>query len=250
MTANSNETDVSTDWIDIDVADGSRMPCYVVRPSGAPTAGLMVLQEAFGVNEHIQDVTRRFARAGYVAVAPTLFHRTDARFEGSYTDFSGVMPHISAVTDDGLAADITAVFDWLSSPSGGNTPFVGSVGYCMGGRASYLADAVVPVKAAVSYYGGGIAPSPMRGGDLLGRAAELHAPILLFWGGLDQHIGPEQRSAVESALIAADRDYVNVVFSKADHGFHCDARASYHPVASRHAEALTLEFLKTYLSPA
>ena len=84
--------------------------------------------------------------------------------------------------------------------------------------------------------------------DLLGRAPALNAPILLFWGGKDTHIVPEQRRAVEDALLAAEKPYAMVTFSQADHGFFCDARASYDPAASREAWALTLAFFQTHLS--
>jgi len=247
MAEDTGHDSITAEWITLDVSDGTKLPAYVARPTATAKAGLMVFQDAFGVNEHIRDVTERFARAGYLSVAPALFHRTDPKFEGTYTDFAPVMPHMQAITDEGLAADITATFNWLKSPAGGNTSAVGSIGYCMGGRASFLADATVPVSAAVSYYGGGIAPAPNRKTDLLGRAPDISAPILLIWGGLDGHIGPEQRNAVEAALTAAGKDFVNVVFSKADHGFFCDARASYNPCASNEAQALTLAFLATNL---
>jgi len=125
---------------------------------------------------------------------------------------------------------------------------VGSTGYCMGGRASFLADAVLPLQASVSYYGGGIAagPQPMLP-DLLGRASELHAPILLFWGGKDTHIGADLPRAVEDAVKAAGKPYAQVVFSEADHGFFCDARASYNPEVAAQAWALMLAFLASHL---
>jgi len=240
--------DIRTDWVTIDVADGTTMPAYVAKPAGSGRfPGLMVFQEAFGVNAHIRDVTERFARQGYMAVAPTLFHRTDAKVEGSYTDFSTMMPHMQAITDDGLVADSSAAFAWLTAAAGGGCDAVGSIGYCLGGRVSFLTDLSVPVKCSVSFYGGGIGPNQQGRPNLLERAADLHAPILLIWGGLDGHIGPDQRGAIEAALTAADKEYTNVVFSKADHGFYCDVRASHNPVASVHAQALTLSFLATYL---
>jgi carboxymethylenebutenolidase len=109
----------------------------------------------------------------------------------------------------------------------------------MGGRVSFLANALLPLRAAASYYGGGIAPA------LLDRAPSLHAPMLFFWGELDQHIPPEQRSAITSALKAAGKRYVNVEFSHAGHGFNCDERSSFEPRASREAWAMVLEFFKS-----
>ena len=249
MTATTKQ-EITTQNITLTLADGTTMPAYVARPAkstGTPP-GLLVLQEAFGVNAHIRDVTERFAHVGYTAIAPALFHRTDAHFEGSYTDFPAVVPHMKALTDEGQTVDMQAAYDWLLSPEGGKATRVGSVGYCMGGRASFLADAVLPLHAAVSYYGGGIAagPQPMFP-DLLGRATEMHAPILCFWGGKDTHIGLEQTRAVDDALRAAGKINAQVTFSQADHGFFCDARASYEPNAARQAWALTLAFFESYL---
>ncbi|HET6382458.1 MAG TPA: dienelactone hydrolase family protein [Armatimonadota bacterium] len=238
---------VETTSINLAVSDGTTMPAYVARPTGAGSkAGVMVFQEAFGVNAHIRDVTERFAREGYLAVAPALFHRTDPHFEGSYTDFNPVMAHMQALNDEGMTADMKAAYGWLTGEQ--KVTAVGTVGYCMGGRASFLADAALPVQAAISYYGGGIAPSERRpSSDLLGRASDLHAPILLFWGGKDGHIGPDQCRAVEDALIAAGKEYTQVTFSRADHGFFCDVRASYDAEAARYAWGLTLQFFASHL---
>ena len=241
--------DIQTQTVLLNVSDGTTMPAYVARPaSGGGKAGLLVLQEAFGVNAHIRDLTERFARAGYTALAPALFHRTGPDFEGSYTDFAAVMPHMQALSDAGQTADIQAAYDWLKSEAGGGASAVGSTGYCMGGRASFLADTLLPLQASVSFYGGGITGSPMpMFPDLLAHAKDLHAPILLFWGGKDGHIGPEIVRAVEDALKAAEKPYTQVVFSEADHGFFCDARASYNPDAAAQAWPLTLAFLAAHL---
>lgn len=104
---------------------------------------------------------------------------------------------------------------------------------------AFLANSVLSLHAAVSFYGGGIAPG------LLDRAAKLQAPQLLIWGGLDKHITPDLRKSVVDALAQQKKVYVNVEFSNADHGFFCDERESYNPVAARQAWALTLEFLRS-----
>jgi carboxymethylenebutenolidase len=241
--------EIATLNVELAVADGSKMQAYVARPAGGKShPGLLVFQEAFGVNAHIRDVTERFARAGYVAIAPELFHRSaPAGFEGAYDNFPGVMPHMQAITEAGLGADAGAALAWLQSKDGAPGEPVASVGYCMGGRVSFLANSRLPLKAAVSYYGGGIAPGP-RGPGLLDRAAALHAPMLLFWGLLDQHIGVEAPRIVADALRQAGKVFANVEFSDADHGFFCDARPSYNAGASSQAWALTLEFLRVHLS--
>jgi carboxymethylenebutenolidase len=221
-------------------ADNSPMQAYVARPQrNGPHPGLMVFQEAFGVNAHIRDVTERFAEQGYVAIAPELFHRTaPAGFEAGYNDFGSVRPHLQAITPEAAEADIRATYQWLNSNSQTKPEQISCVGFCMGGRVSFIADSVVPLHAAVSFYGGGIAP------DLLDRASSLHAPILLIWGGLDKHITREIRRSVVDAVAAQHKPYVNAEFSQADHGFFCDQRASYEPRSARQAWALTLEFLQ------
>ena len=226
--------------VTLEVRDGTQMNAYVARPSEGDThPGLLVFQEAYGVNEHIRDVTRRFAAQGFVAIAPELFHRTAPRgFEGSYSDFAGVMPHMKAVTPEDAIADAQAAFDWLRVQTDVSPNDISSIGYCMGGRISFLANSALPLKAAISYYGGNIAPA------LLDRASMLHGPMLFFWGGMDKHIPPEQREQVIDALKQNGKKYVNVEISDADHAFFCDARPAYNARASQLAWALTLEFLK------
>jgi carboxymethylenebutenolidase len=226
--------------ITLAVADGSKMDAYVSRPDISDNLpGLIMLQEAFGVNRHIRNVADRFAQEGYLAIAPELFHRTAPGFEGDYNNFNSVTPHMRAMTPAGIEADLRASFEWLKQQKFVQPDNICSAGYCMGGRVSFLANALLPLRAAASYYGGGIAPA------LLDRAASLHAPMLFFWGELDQHIPPEQRSAITSALKAAGKRYVNVEFSHAGHGFNCDERSSFEPRASREAWAMLLEFLKS-----
>jgi carboxymethylenebutenolidase len=217
------------------------MAAYVSAPDQpGPHPGLLLFQEAFGVNHHIRDVADRFAREGYVVIAPELFHRTaPAGFEVAYTDFDSVRPHIQAITPANLENDIRASYDWLRANKAVDANQISCVGFCLGGRTSFIANSVVTLHAAVSFYGGGIAPA------LLDRAARQQAPLLLVWGGLDKHITPELRRSVTEALTTAQKNFVNAEFSKADHGFFCDERAAYEPHSAKQAWALTLEFLRT-----
>ncbi len=229
-------------FVELRVAEGATMAAYVARPHGtAKHAGIMVFQEAFGVNAYIRDVADRFAKEGFTVIAPELFHRTGPGFEGSYTDFAQTQQHISKLTNENLEADIKAVYEWLTKDPNTDAQNIFSVGFCLGGRVSFLADSIVPLKAAVSFYGGGIAQG------LLDRAKDLHGPILLFWGGLDKHILPEHTRAVEDALRAAGKEFGNVTFSYADHGFFCDQRAAYNEKASKQAWPMTIEFLKYHV---
>lgn len=235
--------EIRGEYVELSVNDGSAMRAWVARPKeeGAHP-GLLVFQEAFGVNAHIRDVAGRFAREGFVAVAPELFHRTGAGFDGRYDDFPSVMPHMKALNDASMAADHRAAFDWLRGTIGPQLP-ISVIGYCMGGRAAFLAAVTLPLAAAISYYGGGIAPNATNPG-LLGRASGIQSRLLFFWGGRDKHIPPEQVRAVTDALRAMGKNFVNVEISNADHAFFCDARASYSPSAALLAWPLTLAFLK------
>lgn len=228
------------DKLTLKVSDNTKMDCFVSRlRDDEPRPGLIVLQEAFGVNEHIRDMTERFGRQGFVAIAPELYHRTAPGAEFAYTDFPAVMPHMQALTREGTDADLHATFDWLQSQAFVKNEEISAVGYCMGGRVAFAANTILPLKCAISYYGGGIPNGS------LDCVASLHGPQLFFWGEKDKHIPPEQRATVIGALKQAGKSYVNVEFSDADHGFSCDARPSYNPTATRQAWALTLEFLRS-----
>jgi len=230
-------------FITLPVADGTQMRAYTAFPgSTGPVAGIILLQEAFGVNHHIRSVADRLAQAGYAVVAPELFHRTAAPgLEIAYADFNtAAAPHYNAINPDNLTADLTAAHAWLTSQPLVKADKIGSIGFCLGGRVSFLANAVLPLAAGVSYYGGGTHL-------LKDRAAELHAPHLFFWGGLDAHISKARIAEVIEAVEAAGKPYINTVISYADHGFHCDERPSYHPQAAAEAWALTLAFFKEKL---
>jgi carboxymethylenebutenolidase len=235
--------EISSAYVQLSVNDGTTMRAWVARPKEEGAyPGLLVFQEAFGVNAHIRDIAGRFAREGFVAVAPELFHRTGAGFEGRYDDFPSVVPHMKALNDASMGADLRAAHDWVRGSIGAELPIF-AIGYCMGGRAAFLAALTLPLAGAISYYGGGIAPNTTNPG-LLGRASGVQAPLLLFWGGRDKHIPPEQVRAVTDVLRAAGKNFVNVEISNADHGFFCDARASYSPAAALLAWPLTLAFLR------
>jgi carboxymethylenebutenolidase len=240
---------INTEFVNLAVDDGTSMRAYVARPEGKPRAGLIVFQEIFGVNSHIRDITERFAREGYLAIAPELFHRTGPGFESGYTDMNPGFGHMSQMNDASLASDIRAAFDWLQSQSDSKKLPTGAIGYCMGGRCATLAAMTVPLACGISYYGGGIAPSPFNPG-LLDRLKEVQAPMLFFWGGLDGFIKPEHVKMVTDGMRAANKPFVSVEFSDADHGFFCDQRASYNATAASEAWALTLTYLKNYTEKA
>ena len=146
--------EISSAYVQMSVNDGTTMRAWTARPKEeGPHPGLLVFQEAFGVNAHIRDIAGRFAREGFVAVAPELFHRTGAGFEARYDEFPTTMPHMKALNDASMAADLRAAHDWLRGSIGAGFPIF-AIGYCMGGRAAFLAALTLPLAGAVSYYGG------------------------------------------------------------------------------------------------
>jgi carboxymethylenebutenolidase len=229
---------VASEYVEIKVDDGTGMPAWFAKPTHQPARrGLLVFQEAFGVNAHIRDVTDRFAALGYAAISPELFHRTTPpKWEGDYDNID--RKHLQALTETGMENDIRATYDWLKSRVEA-ADAIACVGYCMGGRASFVANSTVPLKAAVSYYGGGIQ-------TLLARTGRISAPMLFIWGEMDHHITAEHRSQIAASMREAGKEYVDTVFSYADHGFFCDARKSYHPKAARIAWEATQSFLNAH----
>jgi len=203
--------------------------------------GIIILQEVFGITDFLKSVTTRFGDQGYLAITPEIFHRTAA--PGTiipYTDHASVTQHREHLTDDDQLADITACFDWLVAQGVPKDKIV-VLGFCAGGRNSYLANASLPLAAAVSFYGGGIAQG------LLDKAKDLHAPQLLMWGGKDAHILPEHRRAVVDALITAQKPYVDITFGEADHAFARTNSDHYHEASANEAWALVDAFLANCL---
>jgi carboxymethylenebutenolidase len=210
-------------------------------PAAAAGSGILVLQEAFGVNDWLISVAERCAELGFVAVAPELYHRSGHGSVLSYDATSAErLPFRTAVTAEGLALDIRAAYDWLASASGGGVDAkrIAAVGFCMGGRTAFLANAHVPLAAAISFYGGNIP-------QWFELAPRQHGPLLMFWGEKDENISREQRRLVADTLNGAGAVHTQAVFSEAGHGFFRNVRAdAYEPRAAGQAWAMSVEFLR------
>jgi carboxymethylenebutenolidase len=222
------------------------MPLYDAGPEGPLGAAIIVIQEAFGVNEHIEDVTRRFAGEGYRAVAPHLFHRSgDPRL--GYEDIQQVMPHMQAVTESGLTNDLDATLSYLAG-AGFESNQVGIVGFCLGGTVTFVAATRYPLGAAVTFYGGGIASGRFGTPSQIELAPNLVAPWLGLYGDRDQSIPVEEVEALREAAAKASVPTEVVRYPDAEHGFHCDARSSFHQSSSQDAWQRTLAWFQSYLS--
>ncbi|MQY09678.1 dienelactone hydrolase family protein [Actinomadura macrotermitis] len=208
-----------TEWTTVETADGP-MRVYVARPATPATRAVVVLQEAFGVNDHIQDIARRFAERGFLAVAPDLFHRNGAGTLG-YDQHAEAMPLIGAIGPDAIVTDVRAALGLLEE-EGIDAGRTAVVGFCFGGRAAFTAATAIPgLGAAVVFYGPGIAAGPHA---VLDRAKAIDAPLLLHVGAEDPTIPAEQVTAIQDALTAAGADFVQHVYPGAGHAFACDAR--------------------------
>ncbi len=240
---------MDTQTLTLDVP-GGQMPLYVARPEGPARGAVVVIQEAFGVNGHIEDVTRRFADAGYHAVAPHLFHRTGAPAFG-YEDFTVVIPHMLAMTDTDLLADVEAAVGHLHA-AGWSDRQIGIVGFCMGGRVTFLVAGNLALGAAVGFYGGGIVNGRTETmPSLLPLVTSLRTPWLGLYGDADPGIPVEEVEQLRDELNAgADVDTAIVRYPGAEHGFHCDARDSYNQAAATDAWGRALDWLDGHLAPA
>jgi carboxymethylenebutenolidase len=227
--------------------EGGEMPLYDAEPEGPVRGAVVVLQEAFGVNDHIKDICRRFAKEGYRTVAPHLFHRSgDPVLD--YSSIEKVMPHMQALTEPGLSADLTATLSYLTSARF-SSQSIGVVGFCMGGSVAFFAAARHPLGAAVTFYGGGVAEGRFGMPSLIEMAPELKTPWLGLFGDMDHGIPIEDVEALRSAVAEAPVPTEVIRYPEADHGFHCDARPSYHEPSARDAWAHTLEWFDKHLAP-
>jgi carboxymethylenebutenolidase len=236
---------IQTKTIELTTSDGP-MAAYEAVPESA-TGAVIVIQEAFGVNDHIEDVTRRFADVGYHAVAPHLFHRAGGG-TAPYDDFSKVMPLFEGVTDQAILVDVDATIAHLKD-AGFSEDRIAIVGFCMGGRVTFLVAVNRALGAAAGFYGGGIVTSRPGGfKPLIDRVGDLKTPWLGLFGDLDGGIPIEdvERLRTELAAVATPSDVVR--YADAEHGFHCDKRPAYNAEASKDAWGKTLDWFAQHLA--
>lgn len=248
MTATTTD-DLTADWVTLATPDGP-MRVYRVRPPVSqavnPAAAVIVLQEAFGVNDHIQDVARRLAAQGYLTIAPDLFHRS-GKGTVDYTDFDTAMGLIGDLGPEQINADVGAVLTHLAGEDAIGADRTAIIGFCFGGRAAFTAATEFPVASTVVFYGPGIASGPHT---VVDRTGQVNGRILMFVGDADPTIPDEDRLAIESAAEKAGVDLRSVVVAGAGHAFHCDARPdAYVADAARQAWSDTTEFLSQTLPP-
>jgi carboxymethylenebutenolidase len=230
------------------------LPAYVARPAGRGRyPAIIVVSEVFGVHDYIRDVCRRFAKLGYVAIAPAFFFRADPQNTlATTTDFAVIQKIVATAHNDQVMGDVGTTLDWLQ-----NQPFVDRkrlaiTGFCWGGAVVWMAvDKYPTLKAGVAWYGRLAPPAPgqFMSDDHrrwpLQLAGELHTPVLGLYGGLDKGIPPTDIEAMRAALKAAGQTEDQlIVYPDAQHGFHADYRSSYNKAAAEDGWARLLAFLK------
>ena len=242
------ETTVS--MVEID-AESGKMPAQVAVPAGGgPHPAIIVVMEAFGLNDHIKDVARRLAAEGFVTLAPDLYYREAVRL-ASYDDLPQALRLMAGLWDDKIVADAEAAIGFLRRQPGVRGDRVGITGFCMGGRVSFLtACRSRAIAAAVPFYGGGIGsgePSPRQPAVPIDLASQLRCPVLAFFGGDDPFIPPAEIERVRQALGTLGPQHEVVVYDGAPHGFFCNERTSYRPAAAKDAWERTLRFFHAHL---
>jgi carboxymethylenebutenolidase len=232
--------------VTLDTDDGPQRVYSCVPTDGAARA-VIVVQEAAGVNDYIEDVTRRFADVGYVAIAPTFFHRAGGG-TAAYGDFEKVAQLFEGLTAAGIVMDVGATLTHLNE-QGFADESIAIVGFCWGGRVTFLASLEFALGAAVGFYGGGIV-SPRFPGlpPLLERAGELKTPWLGLFGDLDVVIPVEDVETLRASLTELDTPTEVQRYATAEHGFHNEARPSFKAEAATDAWARTLAWLAAHLA--
>lgn len=237
----------------IKAADGFAMPAFVARPAGGKAAPVIcVVHEIFGVHEWIRDICRRFASAGYYAIAPDLFARHgDAT---KIADFKRLIETIvSKAPDAQVLSDIDSTYEWAGH-HGGDAARRGITGFCWGGRMVWLYAAhSAKLDAGVAYYGRIVSEkTPLQPLSAIEQAAMLKAPVLGQYGGLDKGIPLVDVESMRAALVKAGKSPPDTltVYPQADHGFMADYRPSYNPPAAATAWAATLDWFARYVKPA
>jgi carboxymethylenebutenolidase len=228
--------ETNSQWIDIETADG-KFGAYLSLPRGGKGPGIVLIQEIFGVNQHIRNVADQYAADGYVVIAPDLFWRHGARIELGY-DEAGWKRAVELMQATDFATsqqDIAATVKVLRGLDAVGGAKVASVGYCLGGRLSYHTAANGLVDAAVAYYGGGIQ-------NALERAPEIKVPLLMHFGAADSHIPQEAVKSIAETFDSNEQVEIHV-YEGAEHGFNCNHRESYQQRASAQAHGHTLVFL-------
>ena len=226
-------------FIQLSAPDGTHIPAYVAQPDKPAKAAVVVIQEIFGVNAHIREVADAYAKEGYLAIAPAMFHRAQANVELGYTDADmgagmALKSAVESLPAPGAMQDIQAAIDHAHKACGGK---VGIVGYCWGGLLTWRAACMLQgLSAAAPYYGGGVTTAAES-------ARQARVPVMAHFAEEDKWIPMDSVEAFKAA-----HPQVQVFTYAAHHGFNCNHRGAWQAEAAALAKQRTLDFFKTNLA--
>ncbi len=233
--------------VEIPVSDGA-IPGYRAMPaSEAPFAAILVVQEIFGVHEHIKDICRRLAKLGYFATAPALFAR-----EGDVSTINDIQEIldkvVSRVPDAQMSSDLDATVKWMAGTGAVDVGRLGITGFCWGGRQVWLYAAHNPaLKAGVAWYGPLSGPTnELRPVQPIALAANITVPVLGLYGGADAGIPANDVEKMRAGLKAGGKGSEIIVYPDTPHGFNADYRSSYRPEQARDAWKKMLDWFKSH----
>jgi carboxymethylenebutenolidase len=233
--------------VKVPVKDGE-IPAYRAMPaSGGPFATVLVIQEIFGVHEHIKDVCRRFAKLGYFAVAPALYARQGD--VSGMTDIQEIIKTVvSKVPDAEVAADLDATVAWAKSTGKADTGRLAATGFCWGGRQTWLYAVHNPsLKAAVAWYGPLAGnPDELHPKRVLDLVQEVKVPVLGLYGGADPGIPVADIEKMRDELKKAGKPCEVVIYPDTPHGFHADYRPTYRPEQAKDGWAKLQKWFKDH----
>jgi carboxymethylenebutenolidase len=241
--------EIRADWVKVTNGD-LQIDAYLAQPAGVgPFPAVIVIQEIFGINAHIRDVTERFARLGYVAIAPAIYQRTAPGFEVGYDDDDVVTgrKYKDLTQAEELLSDAQAIIAYLRTLPTVKPESIGAIGFCFGGHVVYLMATLPDIKATASFYGGGIATmTPGGGKPTIDRTSEIKGAIYLFFGTQDPLIPNSQVEQIAAAL--HHHQVRHQIFRyPTGHGFFCDQRADYNPDAATDAWTQVQELFSQFL---
>jgi carboxymethylenebutenolidase len=226
------------------------MEGYLTQPEAdGRHPAVVVIQEVWGVNSHIQSVADRLPSKGYVGLAPAMFHREGPMTLGLHEEMNTAIARMGHCTDAHIVADVKAAVDYLKAQPFVRADRIGIVGFCFGGRVAYLAACnISDLKASVVYYGGRILqPLGGEGPSPLEQTAKITAPILGLFGQEDANPTPADVAKIEAELKKHGKAHEFHMYPGCGHGFQCDARASYRAEAARDAWGKTMAWFDKHL---
>ena len=225
------------------------MEGYLTQPEAeGKYPAIVVIQEIWGVNSHIQSVVDRLPSLGYVGLAPAMFHREGPMVTGLHDELDTALARMRRSDDAGILSDVRAAVDYIKAQSFVQGDKIGIVGFCFGGRVSYLASCnISDLSASVVFYGGGIGMALGNGQSPLDQTANIICPMLGLFGEEDANPTPKDVANIDARLTEHGKTHEFHSYAGAGHGFHCEARASYRPEAAADAWGKAVAWFNTHL---